>query len=359
MNWFRRKSKAPPSPPSASQTYKQRVDAFWNWWSQESERLYAAVDADGGGTISEEVSEAVDRLCPGFGWVFSAGPGGQGHSLTISPEGNDCKRLLTQYWLEKAPACEGWTFYSSRQPADDFAGASLRVGDATVEAKALWITPKVDAENEEIDIIAWSPVFAEIGESQAMQILFLLLDEALGENGTSRWIGSIDIAETSLDRAIPLSELPEFVRSARSEYGWKPEEVVAVVYKTNEPLGDFPRGDVFIGHSQIISLVRAYGRQRGPAENPVASSGAELMFLQIPRANFTPGEEIDNRGSIEEALEDAFADDLGYVVGGATGTDASYIDLILFDGERSHAAIAETLQGNPLANGYQQCPFVK
>ena len=38
-------------------------------------------------------------------------------------------------------------------------------------------------------------------------VIYLLLDESLGEIGTQNWIGRIEINDTKLNDAIPLGEL--------------------------------------------------------------------------------------------------------------------------------------------------------
>jgi hypothetical protein len=362
MKWFKKKPSGAPVSPEGGRCFRQKVEDFWVWWARESDRIYASVDSEGGRSIQPELSAQVNALCPKLGWVFSAGPDGVGHAFTLSPEADAHKRFLIRYWFSKAPTIEGWTFYPARQPSYDFGKTKIRLGEsgAEVGAESLWITPAVDVENEEIDIAVWSPAFESMEEKHAMQILFLYLDEALGEEGTERCIGAIDVGDDKLDRSFPLTELPEYVDSVFGEHGWSQDVIGWCTFSAKEAEEDFPRADIFVGSTQHFALSQAYGREGAPIENPIPGSGAELIFLQLPAAIFPEGEEVDFRAEISDAIEAKFEEgDSGVVLGGATGRNASYIDLLLLDPDRAHRAIDEVLTPRDLKDQVQIFPFTR
>lgn len=216
MRFFKSKSRPP-----AAQTYKEKVEALWAWWAAESDRILESVDGDGGGAIQPEITAAVGKLHPQLAWVFGPGADGQGHSFTLSAEGDRNFLFLTSYAISRAPELNGWTFYSSRQPSASVAGLEIKIGDHSIKTDSLWITPELDVEEEMIDITAWSPSFAEIGEEHSMRILFLLLDETLGEQGVESWLGVIEIGDGKLDDSLPLTELREFIEDTSTQRGWK------------------------------------------------------------------------------------------------------------------------------------------
>lgn len=339
-------------------TFRERVDRFWRWWAVESTRLLAAVDEDGGASIQEEVSAAVNGLGEGLGWVFGPGKDGAGHSFTISTGGNVYRRVLIDYWLGRAPELEGGVFYPSRQPHQDIDGIVLRLGDEAVKANSIWMVPTVDYENEEIDVTAWCPAFEIVSEDQAMQILFIYLDAALGEDGTEHWLGSIKIGKEKLDASIPVAELPDYIDTTFAKNEWEKRFNVGVVYELKEALGDFPRGDILIGSTGLMGLVNKYFNEQGPVEDPLEGFGVHFAFIQLPRSIFPEGGELAFRGELEEALSESL-ENSGDVTGGAIGSDACYIDLVLFDEESGKEAIAATMAARNLTDTHQVFSFVK
>jgi hypothetical protein len=105
LSLFKRK------PPTASEsTFKTRVQRFWTWYSEVAVHFYKTIESGDCKALAEEVSAKVRELVPGFAWVFGPGENGQGHSFTLSGEGNLHRQLLAIYWLEQAPKIDGWTF---------------------------------------------------------------------------------------------------------------------------------------------------------------------------------------------------------------------------------------------------------
>lgn len=359
MSWFRRKKKPETALPSTL-SYRERVDHFWDWWTTESDRIYQSVESNGGASIQPEVSEAVSNLSPDLGWVFGPGPDGEGHSFTISPGGIPSRCFLVDYWYSKVPQLEGWTFYPSRQASHDPGVFKVRMGKVEVTAASLWLTPQIDLENEAIDIVAWSPLFAEIDENEAITFLFLLLDDALGEDIVSRCIGAIEIGDGKLTESIPVSELPEFVDDTFEKHHWSQDRTWGCTYNQDGQEGDFPRSDIFVGSTRDIDIIRSYNSQRGPFEHPLSDSGVDLIFLQLPAAILPEENAVHFRGTIEDALDERLDFyDSGHVFGGAMGSSACYIDLVLFDGSRGRKAIKEVMSARGFSGQYQIFPFTE
>jgi len=177
--------------PVIAETFKTRVERFWDWFSQAAPRFYQTIDSGQCSSLAEEVSKEVDERLPGFAWVFGPGEGGRGHSFTLSGEGDPHRQLLTIYWCSRAPKLDGWTFYPSRQPGS-IAGAKMQIGGLDFDPVEFWITPSVDREHEKVDLAVWHPRFDQIKEKDRWAALFLFLDEVHGElapsNGSGRLV---------------------------------------------------------------------------------------------------------------------------------------------------------------------------
>src|SRR5260370_9244721 len=205
---------------TAQTTFKLRVQRFWEWYVRVAPRFYQVIQAGKCSTLAEEGGGKVDELIPGFAWVFGPGENDQGQSFTLSGEGNVHRQLLAIYWLAQAPKLQGWTFYAARQRAS-IKGQRLEGGGRKFDPIEFWVTPCVNRNEEKVDITVWHPVFTSMEERERWSVLFLFLDEVLGEYGTQQWIGEIKLEPKRLADSIPLEELGEFLERVKLEHGWK------------------------------------------------------------------------------------------------------------------------------------------
>ena len=339
-----------------SQTFRQRVVNFWEWFPAVAEELAPLLKS--GTDISDAVakfSEDVDEKLGGLSWVFGPGESDDRLSFTVTGEGQREKQLMSHYWLQFAVDLPGWDFYCSRQPSprEQLESLEIQVGETSVNTNDLQIACEVDEENKVVNISAWHEVFANIPEDGQYQILFLLLDEAVGEFGTQMQIGGIEVVPAA--NSIPLIELPEFLRQVWDKNDWQlltPLEQYTT-YRSPEPSDEFERADTIAGHTCVPNIMGEFLGNKGLLEeNPLAGRGTELVYVKLDRAVLPEENELDARDKVEEALEAALAG-LGYSVGAATGVAFSYLDLIIFDGEASLAAIQKAMSELQLDGHYE------
>lgn len=342
-------------------TFKQRVDAFWQWFPTVADRFYQTIEAGECGDLAEEVSEFMGDTLPGLAWVFGPGEDG-GHSFTVSGEGMVAKQLLADYWCSQQVELPGWTFYESRQPSLQLENTAIEIrGVGRVDSDTMLIRTTVDEEQQMLDIVAWHPLFAQLPDEHHPQLLFLLLDESLGEFGTQSWIGGIEFApieEHEIDgrHVHRLSDLRKFINDIKRYHGWSKlspiRSYTGYSIRSQHPV---LRGDTIAGTTCIPRLVFELIEQGGRLdEDPLEGTGASLAYLQIDAAVFPKGDEASTRHRIEETLEDALEPrQLGRPLGGAAGTDSSYVDLLLIDGERSRVAVDKTMDQLNLRDRYR------
>lgn len=346
LSLFRRKSSE-----TFEQTFKTRTQNFWKWYAGEAPRFYQAIEDKNSATLTDELSAKVDELIPGGAWVFGPGENKKGHSLTLTGEGNLHRQFLTEYWKSQAPSIDGWTFYSSRQPSNDISGLRLEMGGEDFNFLEFWLSPHLDHDEEKIDITVWHPLFAKLPEKNCWTVLFLVLDEALGEIGTQTRIGQITMSDKKLTESLPLKELSAFVATTETETGWKkysPTEIWSG-YQIKEPHDHFRRGDVIAGSSCNMKLLNEFLESEDRLENPLANTGADYVFVQFPTEFLPDGNQVEARGQIEDALEAALSSaKSGRNMGGAMGTRSTYIDLLLFDGVESLNIVQQVLRARSL-----------
>jgi hypothetical protein len=260
--------------------------------------------------------------------------------------------LLAEYWCRIAPDVPNWTFYGSRQPtpAESLANFVIRVSEQKeVDVETFMLQASVDEEAKVIDIVAWHPALEEVPPEHHFQILFLLLDEALGEFGTQTWLGDIKVEPFSqCDTTKMLAELPEFVEQVRKYHEWeKPSPLNSYTLYEVPNQTNSRRGDTIVGTTCVPHVIGDFLEHNGKlVDNPFEGMGAELAYVAIDASVFPDGDQTEVRSNIEDALTDALESERsGRTLGGAFGTSASYIDLLLLDGGNSLRIVQDTLDG--------------
>ncbi|MES2596841.1 MAG: hypothetical protein V4662_15970 [Verrucomicrobiota bacterium] len=333
----------------ASLTLKERVAWFWEWFSASAERFHDAIEARQCSDLQPETSQAIDRWLPHMAWVYGPGENRAGHSLTLSGEGSLPKQFVAEYWQSQAPKIAGWTFYASRQPSGSFDSVTLRLEKEheTFKQIEFWLFPYVNEETERIDITVWHPSIERLPERVRFMALFLMLDELLGEYGTQNWIGEIKFSDELLKRSVPIGELREVISDLQSQQGWKkysPTETYSA-YHLKDLRQQGPRSDTVAGSSRFFQLLGDYFEAHGPCKHPLADLGVDLVYVSIPTKHFHQGDEVNERSAIEDDLVTALqAEAAGISLGGATGRENCYIDLALYDGERSLKLVKRVLR---------------
>ncbi len=324
-------------------TFKDGVQNFWKWFPDVAQRFYATINEGNCEQLTDEVSQFMQENLPGLAWSF--GPGeGHGHAFTISGEGILAKQLLAVEWLRYAPEIEGWTFYGSRQPGV-LDSMRLDLGDAgSVDGSSLIIQTHVDDEAQAIDVVAWHPAFDSIPEDAQHQVLFLMLDEALGEFGTQTWIGEIKIEAVADDapHVRRLEQLPDYIRSVEAYHQWEklvPTESYSSYQLPEQYPG--PRGDTLVGTTLLPHPFIDYIIGEGELEdNPLEGTGAELAYIAFDGTTLPEGDQANVRAMMEDAIDEALQEKgSGRVLGGAHGSEHAYIDLILFDGKATQELV--------------------
>lgn len=326
--------------------FKQRVEAFWTWFENAADRFYQTIEDKQCGSLATEVGNKIDELLPGMAWVFGPGEDRKGHSFTLSGEGILPKQLLAAYWLERAPAISGWTFHADRQPSDRIRDFELVFDKLSFRPIEFWVTPEIDEEKEKIDISVWHPLTDQVGKDPRHRALFLMLDDIFGEFGTCRWIGRMQFTPDKLGPSMPITELKDFVDAARAERGWKmhfPSTTwVSYSFRPEHRNPTQRRGDTIAGSSGCWRSFREFLNDRDGFKDPFHRFGAEWIYLAFPTTSLQKGREVDSREDMADVIEEALtATHSGRILGGASGSEQSYLDFLIYDGSRSLAIIRD------------------
>jgi len=333
------------------QTFRQRVDEFWDWFPTVAPGYGQLLLDNRGNEVVEDAGKKLEKLLPGICWGFGIESADQGRfTFNLTGEGQIAKQLLAEHWLSAQIPVSGWTFFGSRQPSLPDALNEMRIevgAEQAVDAETFQLRTTVDEENETIDIAVWHPAYQQLGEEHHMPILFIFLDEALGEFGTQTWLGDIKIdATVSRGETRSLAELPQFIDSIQKYHEWEkmsPLDSYTGYEVPEQSAGR--RGDSLVGTTCIPDIVSEFLNNDGRlTEDPLAGLGEEFVYVAVDGAVFPDGQQVDVRANIEDTINDALRPvSGGRSVGGAFGVSESYIEFLLFDGENSRVIVQDTL----------------
>ncbi len=120
-------------------------------------------------------------------------------------------------------------------------------------------------------------------------VIFLFLDESLGEYGTQWWIGDITWGEEQLKDSFPLQELdemPECIPRTRLEKNTR--QANAGRSSALNPMKDAtPRSDLITLTTIAPSLHHQYLDAEGDLADPLAGTGADYLYMPW-RGTFSP-----------------------------------------------------------------------
>ncbi len=339
-------------------TFRERVLDFWQWFPTIADKVAESLQSGNGldGLDFDFTAEVRERV-GGLSWVFGPGESDDRLSFTVTGEGQRARQLLSHYWLSLAVEVPKWDFYCSRQPSppEHLALLAIDVGGNSVDAETLMIAPEIVEKDQVVNIKAWHESFENIPDEARFQILYLLLDEALGEYATQTKLGDMQF-NSDLD-AIPLSEFPKFLEDLWKEKDWEISSPLETYSGYGaEPSSGFDRADTIAGFTCVPNLVLSFLNQSGKlAEDPIENSGAQHVFVQIKMEIENLDDPLAFRNDLENKISEQI-DGSGYVTGGATGTHNLYIDLVIFDGDHSKALVNKALED--LEEPYEIKPFI-
>jgi len=317
--------------------FVNNVNAFWNWFQHNHNRLSEFMWHKDTNNILAEISPELDKVFNGI--PFQVGGKYGEINLMLSPEGDMNRLLLARYWKEQAPQIQGWAFFHLKQPSESLEfGIRMNNGvDINLDDFDILATPNV--QSRRIDIEIFCKKLLKLDRESQFNIAFLMIDECLGEGYTETTIGNIDIARKDKKGMIPLKTILSMVTKTFKENGWElfesPDKVYSGYQLQPNQSDNKKRDDILFGSTSYINIINDYFNGNSRNYDYVRSVGAEYMFIKYNHEHIQFEEKVVFRGEIEDTLEPLLQEHkLGYLIGGATGIAYSYIDVIIFDADR-------------------------
>lgn len=331
----------------------KRVEEFWNWFVENEKKLSSMMQPKS----NEEANDFMSFVSEGVQLISEHARfniGGD-HEFTFSVEGWPDLFVIYPYVISRMPEClKGkWKFFPFNQGTDTSFG--FKMFDTNFELGNIQVLPSYNEESSDFHIKYYDPGFDNLSVEQAEGAFRVMLDLVLGEGVSVKYIRTVEMADKSDKRMIALSQLKKHiektVKANGKEFFENPKDLYTGYHLTPKDSKEL-RADVMFGITCMESLVAEYYSQSTEIFDHANSFGAQAIFLVF--RNHQDGQATLNfRHDLEDRITDEILKphNLGQIIGGATGTDYSYIDLFVFN---IHSFLQEVL---PLLEAYLDYSF--
>ncbi len=190
----------------------EAIAEFWRWWTDARHRVAKAIEDGSVGSMEGEISGRVAAIHKSLQWELSKGKAAA-HSLVVTPAGEASLRATVARWLAAAPAAnETFEYFGSRQADDAVFTARMQIGGRELDLSSIRFSFTVEDDAHEIDVTVFHSDFEALPQSAMIQVTFLSLDWALGEEQVELWIGQVD---PSLDATADLRSVADLQAAVR------------------------------------------------------------------------------------------------------------------------------------------------
>ncbi|MBR4176449.1 MAG: hypothetical protein IKQ53_03500 [Bacteroidales bacterium] len=190
------------------------MNLFWNWFSDNNERLTMLGDLDEKEqqSLLEELQEQLEAYCEGLTYEMGE-PTPSGRTLTFSAEGDmDLFRYVVEL-VDNAPDLDWWEFVAFKQPK----GTDLKVtfDKYHFETKQMYFMQLESEEEPDILGIRVALPNPVADDDDQLVGVYVTLEAMIGEFDCSTLIGYLDTCaippEPFKAGFRPLDDFPEFV----------------------------------------------------------------------------------------------------------------------------------------------------
>ena len=326
----------------ADRPFRERVEESFRLFEENSEKLCAYID---GKCHDEMLSLCTRILSPAFDAAFELGFNGTKYELILSPNGSVASVFVLDYYRKHMTdkLKEKWNIIVGRQPNPNIA---LKMGDVTVNADEfdIWVEKGENSVNLDLYCEKLVPVLKG-DESMAYEIMYILLDNTVGELAGMRYIGeAVLLPEKKKEDSIRMSQLPAYISKVFDvpQGGVCSPEIFYDSYSGYRPVTVedenrfFDRSDVFIGVTCCYPLIYEYLNGETAIDGRLMSNGICAGYFVYSNERFDNEAErgaamLDFREDLQNRIYERAGEDCVFFTGGATGVFGSYIDFIAWD----------------------------
>ncbi len=340
--------------------FRMRTEEGWASFLTGEGELRALLEEEDREAVSERlVSRCTELLSPAFADVaFELGHNGEKYELILTPEGDRSRLFQLAYFRQHAPRelLKSWNIKVGRTRSENF-GLRIYGQDVALEDVRVW--PE-KTQNSSLNLKLYCEKLAPLmkeNEGQVYNIIYILLDQALGELAAMRYVDRLEVLEAPAEQeSIPLNHLAGFVARQVDPEGWPRandpelagERYTAYEGKPSEE-EDWPlRADVYVGVTCCIPLLNGYFQNDDYYMDRLHQDGVVPGFFYYPLDGVDKKDILNLRDQLEQAIEARCGEGIVTFTGGATGTAFGYLDFIAWDLRTLLDAAMEVFAGAPV-----------
>ena len=318
-------------------TFSEKADAFWQWFV-ENEPVLAQMADHPALYDPQHVIAFVDQGVSLLSSQLQYTMGGH-REFTFAAEGKEVLFYLLPYLVSrKPPVLDSWTFRPLLPGQGSFSfdfsmfGLSFSSGDVQI---SMGFEPSAGT----FRLSFYHPQLCSLEQPNSLSAFYQLLDLTLGESMSYIYIADAQPLSQPEEGMFPLTALKDRLLEAMDALGLPPiqrpdEQSVPYGFHPQENL--LPRFDVIQGSTCYTGLVNDYYAGRTENLEGLREYGANACYLSFAPEEYLGTEEADAiRYQLEQQIQQALGprgsgQEKGIVLGGATGMEHCYIDLLLY-----------------------------
>ena len=326
-------------------TFTQRVRDFWQWFTENEEKLSDLIANPNRMGGSEDTVAFINHGIALLHEDLQFNMGGD-HEFTFAVSGADERFFLLPYVTANLPEQfrEKWTFFSCMQSVGGkefgFQMHGTRAGNDDV-----MVLPVPDEEDKRADLRFFAAPWAELEDNNCYGAFYTLMEITIGEALAHSCVGEVTRADAAEEGMIPLTQLEQWMLDHLCKEGKVPDPAQNYfVYQLEPEDGPLPRKDIFIGSGHFAPIINGYYSGKDGSYDTFSAFGAKPVFLYYTYENRDTM--LEERNALMDKIEAEVlgergsGQEIGLVFGGAAGQRYAYIDLLLYD----EAAFFEKIQ---------------
>ncbi|MFT7642765.1 MAG: hypothetical protein ACI9G1_004523 [Pirellulaceae bacterium] len=348
-----------------------QIDAWWAAFQANENRLSDLFAGRDQWDLADWMTRHLGAIDERLMWEFGPAVSGGGHRLVITPEAHRFLRPLLNTLIEKAPALDGWEFFSYRIPCQNIGDvASVLDAKSGANVDEFSATATI-GEFGKIDLVFYCQRFHDQPDHEDdIADALIATESTLGERTLDVWIGELHTSDGDKPSfiarllgavegppkdAVPLPQLKGCVDSLIAELAARCSELPLFRTLEEREWGTIrlqpPELDQHFGRTDLLLCVSGALDIWNVAHSSFifdsscfSNHGEIFCYLKIATPEGPTQENGQVRARIEDELTEMLVEkSLGCSIGGGAGDAHAYVDLALLDVERAIPPIRELL----------------
>lgn len=334
----------------------KRVEKFWDWFV-ENEKEISDMVCHGTQNEAEDFIAFIQNGTALISDNINFNSGGD-YEFSFSVEGWPDLFLIFPYVISCMPESLRlkWKFAPFNRGTDTPFG--LRMYGKYIDSSRIMVRASYIEENDNFSISYYESNINMLPKDESDNAMWIILENTLSEGVSYKYIEDIEPTSKPEEGMIPLPDLRKYIKKSVEAQGRQffdnPQEVYNT-YRLRLEKSDELRFDIIIGSTCLKSIIDDFYNDSTEILDHVNSFGAQALFIVFSHACEN---DLNDYVGLRHDIEDRISAEIlkpmniGQVIGGATGSCNSYIDLLVFDLNAFVNAVRTLLEQYPAYSFY-------